>query len=362
MKFYDDNDIKIVLENGISLPCKSFGYKHDVYSSFIFNTSIVGYEETLTDPSYKNEILIMSFPLQGIYGINQNNFESKKIHLDGFIIQELESNFLGSKKYDSLNKFLYDQKVIGVFNIDTRYLIKIIRNNGSLKGAIVDINRDKTEVINKLKTKAIIKNQVKNVSPTEIKILNPNGKKTIVFYDFGAKQSIKTNFIKRNYKLIIVPYNTKIEQVIKYDPEFCFFSNGPGNPNDLKITIIEIKKMIKQKIKLVGICLGHQLIALALNATIKKLNFGHHSTNHPVKNLINNKVYITSQNHNYSVSWNNFPKDIEVYLVSLNDNSIEGIKSKKYNIITTQFHPEASPGPNDGNLIFDQFIKFIKGE
>ncbi len=353
-------DLKIILENNIILKASSFGYKKNVYGSFIFNTSIVGYEEALTDPSYNSEILVMTFPLQGIYGINLKDIESNNIHPSAFVVNDHEKNWSNNHAKQSLDFFLNKNKILGVSNVDTRYLTKIIRTNGSLKGAIVDINDDENEVKNKI-IKWSFNEQVKNVSPKKISIINSKGKKTISFYDFGAKKSIKTEFIKRGYRLVILPYNTTAKKALSFNPEFIFLSNGPGDPNYLKSVVEEIKKLMKTNIKIVGICLGHQLLGLATNQKIFKLSFGHHAINHPVKNIETNKVYITSQNHNFAIIDQN-KKDIDVFLKSLNDNSIEGMKSNKLNFISTQFHPEASPGTSDANEIFDIFIEFNKKE
>ena len=355
------NNMKIIFENGIKLDAKYFGFKKEVYGTFIFNTSIVGYEESLTDPSYKDEILVMTFPLQGIYGINQKDQESSKIHLAAFIVNSYEKHYSNNHAVKSLDAFLKENEVLGIYDVDTRYLTKLIRKTGSLKAAIVFDDFDQKDVDKKL---AIlnIKDQVKNVSPKQIEILNSESKKCIVFYDFGAKNSIKKEFIKRGYKIVVVPYNTSVGKALSYKPEFIFLSNGPGDPADLLESIDIIKLFIKQNIKIVGICLGNQLLSLALGGKTTRLKFGHHSTNHPIKNLLNNKVYITSQNHNYSIVENSLSKDVNVFLRSLNDNSIEGILSEKYNIIATQFHPEAAPGTSDANALFDMFIDFNKGD
>ncbi len=354
-----ENNIKIVLNNGIIIPCKSFGYlsNEEIYGTFIFNTSIIGYEEALTDPSYSSEILVMSFPQQGIYGISEKDMESKKIHVSAYVVTNYELNWSNNHAKKSLDEFLKIQKVLGVYDVDTRFLTKIIRTEGSLKGAIVSIDADIKIVLDKI-NKWECNNQVMKVSPSKIQILNNTSKKTIVFYDFGSKNSIKAEFIKRGYRIVVVPYNTTANDALAYKPEFVFLSNGPGDPTSLVLVIKEIKKLLAKKIKIVGICLGHQLLALALNLEITRLKFGHHSINHPVKNFENNKVYITSQNHNYTVVKNNLNKNIEVFLTSLNDQSIEGMKSINYNFISTQFHPEASPGTSDANEFFDLFIEF----
>ncbi len=354
------NDIKIVLANGIEIPCKSFGYRKDVYAPFIFNTSIVGYQEALTDPSYKKEILVMSFPIQGIYGINEMDSESDKIHLSAFVVNNFEKNFSNNHATTSIEDFLNKHKVQGVTNVDTRFLIKQIREKGSMLGAIVDIKEPKETVLENIK-KMTFEEHVQEVSPKNIKVINPQGNKHIVFYDFGAKENIIRELVGRGYKLTRVPHDTKAKEVINMNPDFVFLSNGPGDPAELTPIVEEIKMLINNNIKIAGICLGHQLIALALGAKTERLKFGHHASNHPVKNIETEKVYITSQNHNYAVIDGTLPEGVDIFLTSLNDGSIEGLKSKKFGVISTQFHPEAAPGPTEAREFFDLFIEFING-
>ncbi len=354
------HDIKIVLANGVEIPCKSFGYRKDVYAPFIFNTSIVGYQEALTDPSYKKEILVMSFPIQGIYGINDIDSESDKIHLSAFVVNSFEKNFSNNHATISIEDFLNKHKIQGVTNVDTRFLIKQIREKGSMLGAIVSIDESKEEVLKKIEEMRF-EEHVQSVSPKEIEVLNPKGKKYIVFYDFGAKNNIMRELIGRNYKVTRVPHNTTAKKVMELNPDFVFLSNGPGDPAELTSIVKEVKTLIDNKVRIAGICLGHQLISLALGAKTERLKFGHHASNHPVKNVETGKVYITSQNHNYAVINGTLPEGVKVFLTSLNDESIEGLKSEKYGVISTQFHPEAAPGPTEAREFFDLFIEFIKG-
>ena len=349
-------DIKIIFENGIEINGKSFGHKAEVIGDFIFNTSIVGYQEVLTDPSYHKEIVVMTFPSQGIYGINLTDHESNHSSPLAFIVSHQEENYSNNHAKMSLKDYLAKKKIVGVEGIDTRYLTKLIRENGSMKGAIVPIEANKNDVISKIKNHQL-KNHVLEVSPKKIK--NSTKKKNrIVFYDFGAKDSIQKELSNRGYEVIKVPWNTKYSEVKKLKPELIFLSNGPGDPAELKTVVTEIKKMIKDNMKICGICLGHQLIAIAGGCTTERLKFGHHSTNHPVQDVETNKVYITSQNHNYAVKDSSVPKNIKPFLRSLHDNTISGLKFKNKNIISVQFHPESSPGPRDANSLFDLMLDY----
>ncbi|WP_246005071.1 carbamoyl phosphate synthase small subunit [Mycoplasma marinum] len=253
-----------------------------------------------------------------------------------------------------------ENKVQGVSGVDTRFLVKQIREKGSMYGAIVNINEPKEEVLKKIQNLKL-EEHVKEVSPKEKEILNPKGKKHIVFYDFGAKGNILNMLIKRNFKVTVVPHDTTSKQVMNLKPDFVFLSNGPGDPAELTGIVDEIKELIKNKVKIAGICLGHQLISLALGGRTTRLKFGHHSSNHPVKNIENGKVYITTQNHNYTVLEGSLPQGVNTFLKSLNDKSVEGLKSEEFGVISTQFHPEAAPGPSDAYKFFDMFIEFVEG-
>lgn len=355
-----NKDIKIVLENGVEIPCTSFGKRKDVIGDFIFNTSIVGYQEILTDPSYHQEMVVMTFPVQGIYGINENDDESTHSSPSAFVVGSWEEHYSNNHATMSLNDYLVKKDIQGATNVDTRYLTKLIREKGSMKGAIVSIDADTKEVVKKLlETK--LTGHVPAVSPKEHSIKNEQGTKTAVFYDFGAKDSIEKNIIARGYKVVRVPYDATYDEIKKYNPDLIFLSNGPGDPAELETVVEEIKKMIKAKENVCGICLGHQLIAIALGCKTSRLKFGHHSGNHPVKDIETNKVYITSQNHNYAVVEESVPSDVLPFMRSVHDNTIEGIKHKSLPVISVQFHPESAPGPTDANDIFDKFIDYVGG-
>lgn len=353
-------DIKIVLENGIVIPAISFGKRKDVIGDFIFNTSIAGYQEVLTDPSYYQEVVVMTFPVQGIYGVNKFDDESKSSSPSAFVVGEFEEDYSNCHATESLREYLVRKDIQGVSGVDTRYLTKLIREKGSMKGAIVDIDANEKEIIKQLK-KTKLSGHVHTVSPKKIEIKNKAKKKTAVFYDFGAKDSIEANILSRGYKVVRVPYDTKYEDIKKYKPELVFLSNGPGDPAELKEVVKEVKKMISGGENVCGICLGHQIISIALGAKTYRLKFGHHSINHPVVDTETEKVYLTTQNHNYSVDEKSLPKTVIPFLKSVHDGTVEGIRHKTKKVIAVQFHPEAGPGPSDANEIFDRFFDYFKG-
>ena len=344
---------KLILENGVVFEGKAFGYLKECVGEVVFNTGMTGYQEVLTDPSYYGQIVTMTYPLIGNYGINLEDLESKEPKVRGFIVREkcqYPNNFRCELE---LETYLAQNKVLGLDGIDTRALTKILRNNGTMKGIIVLDNSNLEDVKDKLEAFSN-RDAVSIVSTNEKYEISGEGK-NVAIIDFGIKQNIIRNFVKRGCNVTVFPYDFKAEEVLEINPDLVFLSNGPGDPEDMGEAVNEIKKIVGKK-PIVGICLGHQLLALTLGGETKKLKFGHRGCNHPVKDLINNRVYITSQNHGYYVA--TLPENMEITHVSMNDGTVEGMKHKELPIFSVQFHPEACPGPKDSEYIFDEFMKY----
>lgn len=345
---------KLILENGIIFEGNIFGYLEESVGEVVFNTGMTGYQEILTDPSYYGQIVTMTYPLIGNYGINLEDVESKSPKVKGFIVRE-KCDYPNNWRCEmDLEGYLKQNKIIGLEGIDTRALTKILRNSGTMKGIIATKELSQSEIEQKLATFDNV-DAVMKVTTEKPYTIYGNGTHVAIM-DFGIKENILCSFKQRNCKLTVFPAATSAEEILKVNPDLIFLSNGPGDPEDLQGVIITLKELIGKK-PIVGICLGHQLLALALGGKTEKLKFGHRGCNHPVKDIEENKVYITSQNHGYYVSA--LPKDMEVTHVSVNDGTIEGMKHKKLPIFSVQFHPEASPGPKDIDGIFDKFLSVI---
>ena len=344
---------KLILENGTIFEGTAFGYLEESVGEVVFNTGMTGYQEVLTDPSYYGQIVTMTYPLIGNYGINIEDTESKSIKVKGFIVREKCSSPSNFRCEFQLEDYLKQNKIIGLEGIDTRALTKMLRNNGTMKGIITLEELGLEDVQEKLQS---FSNEyaVKSVSTGVVKQVEGAGKHVAIL-DFGIKQNIVRNFVKRGCKVSVFPYHASSDEVLAVNPDLIFLSNGPGNPEDLPESIENIKNLIGKK-PIVGICLGHQLLALSLGGKTSKLKFGHRGSNHPVKDLEENRVHITSQNHGYVVE--QLPEEFEVTHVNLNDGTIEGMKHKTLPIYSVQFHPEACPGPKDSEYIFDKFMKY----
>ena len=344
---------KLILENGMIFEGKAFGYLKESVGEVVFTTGMTGYQEVLTDPSYYGQIVTMTYPLIGNYGINLEDMESDSVKVSGFIVREkcnLPSNFRCELDLDN---YLKQEKVIGLEGIDTRALTKVLRNSGTMKGIITLENVDDEYVKERLESFSN-KNAVKSVPAKDSYVIEGTGKHVAIM-DFGIKTNIIRNFKKRGCKITVFPATATAEEVLNVNPDLVFLSNGPGDPEDLDFVVENVKKIVGKK-PIVGICLGHQLLALTLGGKTTKLKFGHRGCNHPVKDLERNIVHITSQNHGYVVQ--TLPENMEVTHVNINDGTVEGMKHKQLPIYSVQFHPEASAGPQDSEYIFDRFLEY----
>ncbi|MBW2975742.1 glutamine-hydrolyzing carbamoyl-phosphate synthase small subunit [Candidatus Woesearchaeota archaeon] len=354
----------LALKDGTVFEGIGFGAEKEVAGEVVFNTSLVGYEESLTDPSYKGQILTLTYPLIGNYGVRKDKFESEKIQVEGFVVREHQDFYSHRNAVKSISQFLKEYQIPGISGIDTRMLTKKIREHGVINGALVSskdkINsEDVLEKARKLDDYSTF-NLLPKVSVKKPEFIDAKGKKTIAMIDTGVKLSIIRNFIKRKVNVYRLPYNTKPEEIKDLKVNGLFVANGPGDP-EKAVEAIHAVRELQSELPITGICLGNQIIALALGGKTYKLKFGHRGTNQPVKSLKENKVYITSQNHGFAVDSQSLEgTGLEVSHLNLNDGSVEGMQHKKLPIQTVQMHPEANPGPWDIENIFDKFVKDLK--
>ena len=351
----------LILEDGTVFEGTSIGSTREVISEIVFNTSMTGYLEVLTDPSYAGQAVCMTYPLIGNYGIT-DDMESGRPWPDGFIVRELSripSNF---RCKGTIQDFLVKHNITGISGIDTRALTKILRDRGTMNGMITTNEHFNFEEI-KPKLKAYATGDVvSKVTCHEKSVLKGNGKK-VALLDFGAKRNIAKSLNDRGCEVTIYPAHTKAKEILAANPDGIMLSNGPGDPKDCGPIIDEVKKLYDSDVPIFAICLGHQLMALANGLDTHKLKYGHRGGNHPVKDLETGKVYISSQNHGYVVDTDGLDEKIAVpAFVNVNDGTNEGLKYTGKNIFTVQFHPEACPGPQDSGYLFDRFINMMGGE
>lgn len=350
----------LILEDGTVFEGTSIGSSREVISEIVFNTSMTGYLEVLTDPSYAGQAVVMTYPLIGNYGICREDMESRQAWPDGYIVRELSripSNF---RSGDTIDHFLKEQDIPGISGIDTRALTKILREKGTMNGMITtNGDYDLEEVKEKIR-QYTVKGVVLKISVKKPYVLPGDGKK-VALLDCGAKDNIARNLNKRGCEVTVYPADTPAEEILKTNPDGIMLSNGPGDPAENVGIIEEVRKLYESSVPIFAICLGHQLMALATGAKTYKLKYGHRGGNHPVKDLETGRVYITSQNHGYAVDEESLDPSVAVpAFVNVNDKTNEGLKYVGKNIFTVQYHPEACPGPLDSGYLFDRFMRMME--
>ena len=350
---------KLILENGTIFSGISFGAEGETIGEVCFNTGMTGYQEILTDPSYCGQLITMTYPHIGNYGVNEEDVESNKIHAAGFIVREenvVPSNFRSTQ---SLGEYLRAQKIVGIQKIDTRMLTRILRDEGAMNGIISTVDLDDDSLLQKVKMAPSMDGlDLAKVVTCDKSYKWSKGKHKIAAIDFGIKHNILRLLESHGCEVTVFPATTTAADILKIKPDGIFLSNGPGDPAAVTYGIKTVKELLGKK-PIFGICLGHQILALALGAKTYKLKFGHRGCNHPVKNVETGVVEITSQNHGFAVDANSLSENMEVTHLSLNDQTIEGLKCTNVQAFSVQYHPESSPGPHDSRYLFQNFIDMM---
>ena len=380
----------LALEDGTVFKGQAFGATESVAGEVCFNTSMTGYQEILTDPSYKGQIVTMTYPLIGNYGVNDQDVESYQTHTSGFVIRELSPVVSNYRSDCSLNEYMVKNNIPGIQGIDTRALTKKLRVRGSMNGYLTteqDVSEEEAlekardwpgligidfvkDVTHKSAFEWDLQDQVSAAfrlphGPTELdgriqrKDL-PAAEIPIVAYDFGVKYNILRMLRQQGFKVIVLPANTPAEEALRYNPAGIFLSNGPGDPSAVSYAAQAVAELIQKGLPIFGICLGHQILSLAMGGKTSKLKFGHRGANHPVKDLDSGRVEITSQNHGFTVDADTLPSEVTVNRINLNDQTVEGLRHKNKPVYCVQYHPEASPGPHDSSNMFNEFRQLVE--
>lgn len=351
----------LALEDGRTYSGIGFGQPGTVTGELVFNTSITGYQEVLTDPSYAGQVVTLTYPEIGNYGTNREDMESKRIYARGLVIRHLSRRHSNWRSSQSLPQFLAQHNVLGIYDVDTRAITKHIRDAGAMRCAISTEILDPNELIAVARNSAQMTgaDYTREVTTSESFKMGTGTYKVAVM-DLGVKQSILDNLAAQGFELTVFPSNTKAQDILATKPDALFLSNGPGDPAACTDVLAELPTLMEARLPTFGICLGHQLLALTFGASTYKLKFGHRGGNQPVQDLTTGKVEITCQNHGFAVDGETLPADLELTHINLNDKSVEGFKHKHLPVFCVQYHPEASPGPSDANYLFERFRKLIE--
>ena len=379
-----NSDARLILEDGTVFKGKGFGSNVEVIGEVVFNTSMTGYQEMLTDPSYAGQILIPTYPLIGNYWINKMDVESNKVQVSGFVVRNHCENPSHPLSEMTIDQYLFDNKIPGISGIDTRSLAKKIRSSGVMMGLItfeddIDLSilklktskkYEETDSVSNITTDGMYKWENDNFEKSKSFVdMYSRSKKTnsenkipnILIVDFGIKYNIPRSIRARGCDVKIVPPFGSYSEILDLNPDGIILSPGPGDPKLLDKITREIRKIVGI-VPIMGICLGHQIIARSMGARTFKLHYGHRGGNQPVKDLFSGNIYVTAQNHGYAVDKNHLPKDFEISHINLNDDTVEGLVNEKLNIMTIQYHSEASPGPHDSEYLFDRFLSMVTNE
>ena len=353
----------LILEDGNEFEGKSFGYEDDSLGEIVFNTSMSGYQEVLTDPSYNSQIVTMTYPMIGNYGVNDEDVESDKIQVAGFVVKEYCKSYSNFRATGSLGEYLIESKIPAIEGVDTRKITRHIREKGAMRAGLFFDKKDAVEKLNDY-PRMEGSDLASRVSCKEAYVYEKieHGKPLIGVFDFGVKTNILRLLRSTGFSVKVYPGNTPLKDAINDGAKGIFLSNGPGDPDAVEHGKSLMQDIIKEKIPSFGICLGHQIISLGLGAKTYKLKFGHRGANQPVKKIDSGNIEITSQNHGFAVDYDSLKNrpDVEITHVNLNDNTVEGLKNNSLPIMSVQYHPESSPGPHDSRYLFKEFYKMIE--
>ncbi|OUN26064.1 carbamoyl phosphate synthase small subunit [Pseudoflavonifractor sp. An85] len=355
----------LILANGAMFQGKSIGATADRVCEMVFNTSMTGYQEILTDPSYAGQGVVMSYPLIGNYGVNHWDNESSRPWVEAFVVRHLSPRGSNFRCEGELNDFLKEHNITGIEGVDTRALTKILRNQGSMNGMITCAEHfNVAEILERLRSYKV-EGTVERVTRKEQEVFPAVGeqKYRVAMMDYGVKQNMIDCLCRRGCEVTVFPASTAAETVLEGGFDGVMLSNGPGDPAENVECIAQLKKLYDSDIPMFGVCLGHQMLALATGASTGRLDYGHRGGNHPVRDIAEGRVFITSQNHGYMVLADSVhPEVAEISHINVNDNTVEGLRYKRPNCFTTQFHPEANAGPRDTEYLFDRFIASMGGD
>ena len=353
-----------MLEDGRSFRGESFGAAGESFGEMVFNTSMSGYQEILTDPSYAGQIVCMTYPLIGNYGVNEEDTESRRPWVEGFVVREASRVASNWRSTETLDSYLTRHKIVGIERIDTRALVRHIRSKGAMRAAISSIDPDEKSLLERVLNSPVMNNRELASAVTSEKSFDfPAGQEEkyhIVAFDFGVKTNSLREFSKYGCRVTVVPQDTSAEAVLKIKPDGIFLSNGPGDPSAMEKVVAEIKKLTTENVPMFGICLGHQILGQVFGGETYKMKFGHRGGNQPIKDLTTGRIEIAAHNHGFAVEATSLPDNVEITHINLNDNTVAGLQHKTLPIFSVQYHPESAPGPHDSEYLFRRFIELME--
>ncbi len=356
----------LILEDGRAFRGASFGAEGETFGEIVFNTSMSGYQEILTDPSYAGQIVCMTYPLIGNYGINEEDNESRQPWVEGFVVREASRVASNWRSTETLDSYLKRHKIVGIEHIDTRALVRHIRSKGAMRSAISTVDVNENSLLEKILTSPEMKNRelASAVSIEKTYEIKADGEEKfhVVAYDFGVKTNSLREFAKFGCRLTIVPAETSAEKILSLKPDGIFLSNGPGDPSSMQKVVAEIKKLTEKNVPMFGICLGHQILGQVFGGETYKLKFGHRGGNQPIMDLTTGKVEIAAHNHGFAVEAASLPETVEVTHVNLNDQTVAGLRHRTLPVFSVQYHPESAPGPHDSEYLFERFVELMQRE